>query len=55
MILLHAYLYIYSLLRGVTFKILLFDSYALSPLLETFLEFLLSYCFQCYRHIYSSL
>jgi len=41
MILLQAHLYTYSLLRGVTFEVLSFSNYALSPtmlpLLETFL------------------
>jgi len=45
MFLLQAYLYTYSLLRGVTFKVLPLSSYALSPmmlqLLETFLELML--------------
>jgi hypothetical protein len=44
-LLLVTYLYIYSLLRGVTFQVLSLSSYALStvilPLLETFLELLL--------------
>jgi len=56
MILLQAYLYTYSLLRGVTFEVLPLSSYALSPmmlpLLETFLEFLLWNSFQCRRHIF---
>jgi len=56
MILLQAsHLYTYSLLRGVTFKVLYFSSNALSPmilpLLETFLEFLLWNSFQCRHHI----
>jgi hypothetical protein len=42
MILLHAYLYTYSALRGDTFEVLPLSSYAISstmlPLLETFLE-----------------
>jgi hypothetical protein len=45
MILLQVYLYTSSLLRGITFKVLPFNSCACSPmmlsLLETFLEFLL--------------
>jgi hypothetical protein len=45
MVLLQAYLHTYSLLRGVTFKVLPFSSYAFSPkmllLLETVLELLL--------------
>jgi len=53
-ILLQAYLYICSLLRAVTFKVLPLSSYALSstmlPLLETFLELLLWNDFQCYCH-----
>jgi len=55
MILFQAYLYIYSLLRGVTFEILPLISYAISPtmlpLLETFFEHLLWNSFQCCRHI----
>jgi len=47
--------YTYSLLRGVTFKILPLSSYILSlmmlPLLETFLELLLWNSYQCYYHI----
>jgi len=56
MILLQAYLYTYSLLRGVTFEVLPFSSYALSPrmlpLLETFLELLLWNSIQCHHHIF---
>jgi hypothetical protein len=56
-ILLEPYLYTYSLLRGVTFKILPLDSYTLSPtmlpLLETFLQLLLWNRFQCRRQIFS--
>jgi hypothetical protein len=57
MILLQAYLNSYSPLRGVTFLVLPFSSYALSPtmlpLLETFLEILFWNSFQCRRHIVS--
>jgi len=53
--LLQVYLYIYSLLRGVTFKIPSFSSCALSPmvvpLLEIFLELLLWKSLQ-YHHIF---
>jgi len=56
MTLLQAYLYIYSLMRGITFKVLSLSSYALSPmmlqLLETFLELLLWNSFQCHYHIF---
>jgi len=49
------YLYTYSLLRRVTFEVLLLSSYILSPkmlpLLETFLEILMWNTFQCRRHI----
>jgi hypothetical protein len=55
MALFQAYLYTYSLLRGVTFEVLPLSSCALSPtmlpLLETFLELLLWSSFQCRRHI----
>jgi len=55
MILLQAYLYVYSLLRVVTFHVLPFSSCALSPrmlpLLETFLELLLWNSFQCHHYI----
>jgi hypothetical protein len=57
MILLQAYLYThtYTLLRGVTFRVLPLSSYALSPtmlpLVETFLELLLWKSFQCHCHI----
>jgi hypothetical protein len=51
MILLRAYLYAYSLLRGVTFEVLPLSRYAFSPtmlpLLETFLGLLLWNSFQC--------
>jgi hypothetical protein len=54
-ILLHAYLYTYSLLKGFTFKVLPLSSYALSqmmpPLLQTFLELLLWNSLQCHHHI----
>jgi len=54
--LLQAYLYAYSLLRGVIFEVLPLHSCALSstmlPLLETFLEFLLWNSFQWHRHIF---
>jgi hypothetical protein len=36
-----AYLHTYSLLRGVTFKVLPLSSYAHSPMLETFFKLLL--------------
>jgi len=49
-------LYIYSLLRRVTFEVLPLNSCALSPtmlpLLETFLELLLWNSFQCRRHVF---
>jgi hypothetical protein len=55
LILLQAYLYTYSLLRGVTFSVLSLSTYALRPtmlpLLETFLELLLWNSFQFRRHI----
>jgi hypothetical protein len=55
MTLFQAYLYTYSLLRGVTFDVLSLHSYALSPMilppLAKFLEFLLWNIFQCFRHI----
>jgi len=38
MILLQAYLYTYSLLRGVTFEVLPSSSYALSPMIPSLLE-----------------
>jgi len=45
MILLKAYLYTYNLLKGITFKVLLLESYVLIPmmlpLLETLLDILL--------------
>jgi len=51
MILFQPYLSTSSLLRGVTFEVLPFSSYALGPtilpLSETFLELLLLYSFQC--------
>jgi hypothetical protein len=54
MILLLAYLYTYSLLRGFNFEVLLFSSWELSPmmlpLLETFLDVLWN-SFQCH-HIF---
>jgi len=54
-ILLQAYIYTYSLLRGATLEVLPLTSYALSPmmllLLETFLELLLWNSFQR-RHIF---
>jgi len=57
MILLQAYLYTYSLLRGVIFEVLILSSYALHltmlSLLEIFLELLLWNSFQCRRHIIS--
>jgi hypothetical protein len=56
MILLHAYLYTYSLLRGVPFEVLPSSSYAPSltmlPLLETFLELVLWNSFQYRRLIF---
>jgi hypothetical protein len=56
MLLLQACLYTYSLLRGVTFQVLLSSSYVLSPmmlpLLEKFLELLLWNSFQCHHHIF---
>jgi len=56
MILLQAYPYTYSLLRGFTFEVCPFSSYALSPtmlqLLETFLELLLWNSFQYCLHIF---
>jgi hypothetical protein len=56
MILLQACQYTYSLLRRVTFKVLTFSSYALSPvmlpLLETFLELLSQNSSQCHHHIF---
>jgi hypothetical protein len=56
MILLQAYLYAHSLLRGVTFEVLPLSSYALSPtmllLLETFLILLLWISFQCRHHVF---
>jgi hypothetical protein len=55
-ILLHAYLYIYMLLRAVTFEVIRLSTYALSPtmlpLMETFLELLLWISFQCHRHFW---
>jgi len=54
MFLLQAYPYTYSLLRGVTFEVLTFSSYARSPtmlpLLKIFLDLLLWNSFQCNRH-----
>jgi hypothetical protein len=56
MILWQSYLYIYSMLRGVTFEVLPLSSYALTPtmlpLLETFLELLLWNSLQCCHHIF---
>jgi hypothetical protein len=56
MILLQAYLYNYSLLKGVTFKVLPMSSYALRlislPLSKTFLELLLWNTFHCHSHIF---
>jgi len=55
-ILLHAYLYTYSLLRKVTFKVLPLSSYAfipmMLPLLEIFLELLLWNSFQCHAFFF---
>jgi len=55
MILLQAYLYTHSLLRGVTFEVLLLSSYALIPkmlpMLEKFFELQLWNSFQCCRHM----
>jgi hypothetical protein len=54
-ILLQSYLYTYSLLIGVTFKVLPLSGYALCPmmlpLLQTFFEFLLWNSFPCRHHI----
>jgi len=57
MILLQAsYLYTHSLLRGVTFEVPPFSSYALSPTMlpryGNILEFMLWNSFQCRRHIF---
>jgi len=56
MILLQAYLYTYSLLRGVTFEELPLISYSLSPMLlplfGTILGLLLWNSFQCHRHFF---
>jgi hypothetical protein len=56
LILLQAYPYTYSLLRGVTFKVLPLMCYALNPmmlpLLGAILELLLSNSFQCHHHIF---
>jgi hypothetical protein len=57
MILLQVYLHSYSLLRGVTFKVLPLSNYALSPVLPSllgtflFLELLLWNSFQCCHSI----
>jgi len=49
-------MYTYSLLRGVSFKVLPLSSYAFSPmrlpLLETLLELLLWNSFKCHCHIF---
>jgi hypothetical protein len=44
MILLQAHLYISSLLRGVTFKVLPFSTYALHPTMLPLLEIVLELC-----------
>jgi hypothetical protein len=53
-----AYMYTYSLLRGVTFEVLIFSSYALRPtmlpLWETIFESLLWSSFQCRLHIFTT-
>jgi hypothetical protein len=55
-ILLQAYLFHYSLLRGVTFEVLPLSSYALSPTmlpqLETCLELLMWNRFQCHDTLF---
>jgi len=56
MILLQAYLYTYSLLRGVNYEVLPLRTYVLSPmmlsLLETFLELQLWNSFHCCCYIF---
>jgi hypothetical protein len=56
MILLQAYLYTYSLLRGVIFEVLPLSTCACSPtvlpLVETFLGLLLWISFQCHLHLF---
>jgi hypothetical protein len=58
-ILLHPYLYTYSLLRGIAFKVFPLSSYAVSPMmlpqLETFLELLLWNSSQCHHHFISAM
>jgi hypothetical protein len=44
MILLQAYLYNYSLMRGVTFEVLPLSSYALSPMMLPLLEHFWNSC-----------
>jgi len=55
MISLQAYLYPYSLMKGVTFEVLPLSNYTLSPMMlpmiGTFLELLLWNSFQCQHHI----
>jgi len=51
MILLQAYLYTYSLLRGVTFEVLPLSSYALSPMMLPVLE---TFWNSCYEIVFSA-